>query len=40
MILQTGHELHLDMWSLGVLIFEFLTGYAPFTPLEKGLDAK
>ena len=27
-----GHNEKLDVWSLGVLTFELLTGNAPFTP--------
>ena len=32
MILEQGHDEKLDYWTLGVLIFELLTGKAPFTP--------
>jgi serine/threonine protein kinase len=32
MILGTGHDEKLDLWSLGVLIYELLTGKAPFAP--------
>lgn len=32
MILRSTHNEKLDVWSLGVLTFELLTGYAPFTP--------
>ena len=39
MILETGHDVHLDIWSLGVLIFELLTGKAPFAP-QNVKDAK
>ncbi|KAL4498649.1 hypothetical protein ABPG72_019767 [Tetrahymena utriculariae] len=30
MILELGHDEKLDIWSLGVLIFELITGKAPF----------
>ena len=30
MITQSGHTTSLDLWNLGVLLFEFLTGTAPF----------
>jgi len=32
MILEQGHDEKLDIWSIGVLAFELLTGKAPFTP--------
>lgn len=34
MIDLSGHNEKLDVWSLGVLTFELLTGKAPFTPTE------
>lgn len=30
MIKEIGHDEHLDIWCIGVLIFELLTGYVPF----------
>ncbi|XP_076284665.1 cGMP-dependent protein kinase, isozyme 2 forms cD5/T2-like [Lasioglossum baleicum] len=36
-ILKQGHDISADYWSLGVLMFELLTGTAPFT--LKGIDA-
>lgn len=32
MIQGHGHNEKLDVWSLGVLTYELLTGDAPFTP--------
>jgi len=30
MIKQSGHDKTLDIWNLGVLMFELLTGSPPF----------
>lgn len=47
-ILNKGHDISADYWSLGVLMFELLTGTPPFTggdPMKtyniilKGIDA-
>jgi serine/threonine protein kinase/uncharacterized coiled-coil DUF342 family protein len=40
MIQESGHDTKVDIWSLGVLIFELLTGKAPFTPPSNIKDAK
>ena len=40
MILNSGHDVKLDIWSIGVLIFELITGKAPFTPPSNITDAK
>jgi serine/threonine protein kinase len=43
MVSRAAHNEKLDTWALGVLAFELLFGYAPFTPKdikERGLKMK
>jgi len=40
MIEESGHDVSLDYWSLGVLTYELLTGKAPFTPPSNVKDQK
>lgn len=40
MIKGTGHNEKLDIWTLGVLMFELLHGHPPFTPKEKPTDTR
>ena len=39
MILESGHDSALDIWCIGVLIYEMLSGKAPFTP-SNDLDSR
>ena len=36
MLLKRGHDTRVDIWSIGVLMFELLAGYSPF--IAKGTD--
>lgn len=40
MITGEGHNEKLDIWTLGILMHELLTGKAPFTPKSVGRDRK
>ena len=38
MLMEKGHNEKLDVWTLGVLLYEMLVGYSPFTPSMDGTD--
>lgn len=40
MVLEKPHTEKLDVWTLGVLLFELVTGRAPFTPTSNLKDRK
>jgi serine/threonine protein kinase len=37
MIKRTGHAFEVDLWTLGVLLFEMLTGQPPFTDKSRNI---
>lgn len=40
MIIGTGHDEKLDVWTVGVMLFELIEGHPPFTAKEKINDAR
>jgi len=40
MIMGTGHNEKLDIWTLGILMYELLSGTPPFTPKVKISDKR
>ena len=40
MIKGEKHNEKLDIWCIGVLLYELLNGVPPFTPKERGMDAR
>lgn len=40
MIMGTGHNEKLDIWTLGILMYELLAGSPPFTPKVKISDKR
>ena len=35
MILGSGHTKNVDLWSLGILLFEMMAGYPPYSDEDK-----
>lgn len=40
MLMEKGHNEKLDVWCLGVLLYEIMAGKAPFTPSTEGKNKK
>ena len=40
MILGTGHDEKLDVWTLGVLMYEMMTGNPPFEVKENIINKR
>ena len=40
LVLGKGHNKGVDYWALGILIYEMLCGYAPFTDHDTGDDVR